>query len=130
MYFKDLEHSVSGWIDWNLILDTLGGPNCAKNFVDAPIIVNITSGEIYKQPMFYGIGHFSRFIPEGSVRIDVKSSNDMVKSIGFKRPDGYVVLICYNLFVLAIETVILDGNRQVAISIPAQSIQSIVYRSK
>lgn len=76
---KDLAHSVSGWIDWNLILDTNGGPNYYNGFADAPIIVNITSGEIFKQPTFYAIGHFSRFITEGSVRIDVSSSNGMLK---------------------------------------------------
>lgn len=41
--FQDLLHSVSGWIDWNLVLDEQGGPNYAKNFVDAPIIINLTS---------------------------------------------------------------------------------------
>lgn len=35
-----------------------GGPNWAKNFVDAPILVNATADEIYKQPMFYFMAHF------------------------------------------------------------------------
>lgn len=68
---KDLNHWVTGWTDWNLALDLNGGPNWAKNFVDGPIIVNATASEFYKQPMFYIMGHFSKFIPEDSVRIDL-----------------------------------------------------------
>uniref|UniRef100_A0A1I7VFG0 Glucosylceramidase n=1 Tax=Loa loa TaxID=7209 RepID=A0A1I7VFG0_LOALO len=68
---QDLSHWVSGWTDWNLCLDLRGGPSFVKNYVDAPIIVNATADEFYKQPMFYVMGHFSKFIPPGSVRIEL-----------------------------------------------------------
>lgn len=41
-----------------MCLDEQGGPNWVQNFVDAPIIVNNTEDEFYKQPMFYTMGHF------------------------------------------------------------------------
>jgi glucosylceramidase len=56
--YKDLNHWVTGWTDWNMALNEHGGPNWANNFVDAPIITNSTSDEFYKQPMFYILGHF------------------------------------------------------------------------
>lgn len=65
----DLRHSVSGWIDWNLYLDLTGGPNWVKNFVDAPIIVDRDKQTFYKQPTYYALAHFTKFIPRGSVRI-------------------------------------------------------------
>lgn len=40
---EDLNHWVSGWIDWNLVLDEQGGPNYVNNFMDASIIANVTS---------------------------------------------------------------------------------------
>ena len=40
-----------------------------NNFVDSPIIVNAEKKEFYKQPMFYILGHFSKFLPRGSQRI-------------------------------------------------------------
>ena len=49
---------MTGWTDWNLCLDLTGGPNWVGNTVDAPIIVNATSQEYYKQPMFYAMAHF------------------------------------------------------------------------
>ncbi|KAK3887921.1 hypothetical protein Pcinc_008004 [Petrolisthes cinctipes] len=64
-----LQHWVTGWTDWNLALDMKGGPNWIKNFVDAPIIINAPQGEFYKQPMYYTLAHFTKFLPEGSLRI-------------------------------------------------------------
>ncbi|KAH9370175.1 hypothetical protein HPB48_013097 [Haemaphysalis longicornis] len=55
---EDLNHWITGWMDWNLALNTEGGPNWAKNFVDSPIIVNSSAQEFYKQPMYYALGHF------------------------------------------------------------------------
>ena len=46
-----------------------GGPNWAYNYVDAPIIVNEEQDEFYKNPMYYGLAHFSKFLPQSSVRI-------------------------------------------------------------
>lgn len=129
LFHQDLSHSVSGWIDWNLILDPIGGPNYVQNYVDSPIITNATSGEIYKQPIFYAIGHFSRFITEGSIRIEVTTSNELIKTLGFKRPDGNVVLILFNQFLVPIELYIVDGSRIVLLTIPPETIQTVVYRS-
>lgn len=45
-------------------------------FLDSPIIVKLdtfwTPDEFYKQPMFYALGHFSRFLPPGSRRVHHK----------------------------------------------------------
>ena len=62
-----------GWTDWNLVLDTSGGPNHLKNLCDANIIVD-AKGEIgdeilIKQASYYYMGHFSRYLPPGSKRI-------------------------------------------------------------
>lgn len=111
------------------MLDPSGGPNYVNNNVDAPIISNATAGEIYKQPMFYAIGHFSRFITEDSVRIDVSSTNQMIETVGFRRPDGHVVLVLYNQYVLPIDLVVIDGNRKVVLTIEPSTVKSVVYRS-
>jgi glucosylceramidase len=92
---EDFNHYVNAWIDWNLILDNEGGPNYVKNNVDAAIIA--MEKEIYKQPIFYALGHFSRFVLPGSVRIKSKTSNRFVKSVAFLRPDGYTAIILYNV---------------------------------
>ncbi|VEN46551.1 unnamed protein product, partial [Callosobruchus maculatus] len=91
-----IENFVTGWMDWNMVLDLDGGPSYYKNFLDAPIIVNPEAGEFYKQPMFYAMGHFSKFIPPGSHRIETQYSGKDISAAGFKRPDGIVVLVILN----------------------------------
>lgn len=70
---QNLNHWTSGYIDWNLALDTDGGPYLTQP-LDAPVIINATAGEFYKNPMFYVLGHFSKFVSPESKRVDVKSN--------------------------------------------------------
>lgn len=97
---EDLEHWVVGWTDWNLALDTEGGPNWAENYVDAPVIVDAAADEFFKQPMFYALGHVSKFMPEGSFRIAVHGAEGVeshLQYIGVVRPDGGVAIAVMNM---------------------------------
>ncbi|XP_027197356.2 lysosomal acid glucosylceramidase-like [Dermatophagoides pteronyssinus] len=96
---KDLNHYSTGWTDWNLALDLNGGPNWAGNMVDAPIIINATANEYYKQPSFYAMGHFSKFLPPNSTRIHWEIESNLLNKIDvttFSRPDGSLVMILLN----------------------------------
>ncbi|CAG0882577.1 unnamed protein product [Darwinula stevensoni] len=52
---QNLYHWMVGWIDWNMSLDLLGGPNWGGFYVDSPIVGNATAGEYYKNPTYYAI---------------------------------------------------------------------------
>ncbi|XP_026326864.1 glucosylceramidase-like [Hyposmocoma kahamanoa] len=94
---QDLNNFVVGWIDWNLCLDPEGGPNWANNFVDAPILVYGDQDEFIKQPMFYAMGHFSKFIPRGSRRIQVsRRSLATVENLAVIKPNGHIVVVLQN----------------------------------
>ncbi|XP_048525973.1 lysosomal acid glucosylceramidase-like [Dendroctonus ponderosae] len=99
-YFKsiieDLNYDFVGWVDWNMALNTSGGPNWIQNEVDGPIIVNTTSDEFYKQPMFYALGHFSKFVVTDSQRVAISTTDDDLDVIGFVRPDGLVAVVILN----------------------------------
>ncbi|KNC29753.1 hypothetical protein FF38_05244 [Lucilia cuprina] len=128
---QDLQHNFNGWIDWNLILDERGGPNYVNNTVDAPIILNTdNNSEFYKQPLFYGMGHFSKFISENSQRIEVKLSSiqNSIDAVGFKRPDNKIVLIIFNSAAIPQDINLNDSVRgMLTINVPARSIHTIVY---
>uniref|UniRef100_A0A914GXF0 Glucosylceramidase n=1 Tax=Globodera rostochiensis TaxID=31243 RepID=A0A914GXF0_GLORO len=108
---NDLRNWVVGWTDWNLCLDLEGGPNLVRNFVDSPIrkSAKFSAGEFYKQPMFYALGHFSRFVPRDSVVIsstlfsadgtklaDKTLEKENVEHIAFQTPNGLRVLVLIN----------------------------------
>uniref|UniRef100_A0A2K6MVI8 Glucosylceramidase n=1 Tax=Rhinopithecus bieti TaxID=61621 RepID=A0A2K6MVI8_RHIBE len=94
---KNLLYHVVGWTDWNLALNPEGGPNWVHNFVDSPVIVDITKDTFYKQPMFYHLGHFSKFIPEGSQRVGlVASQKNDLDTVALMHPDGSAVVVVLN----------------------------------
>lgn len=60
-------------MDWNVALDPTGGPESTEKMsLDASIIVNASLNEFYKQPIYYILGHFSKFILPGAYRIQAK----------------------------------------------------------
>ncbi len=61
----DLNHWVVGWIDWNMVLDELGGPNYVGNTCSAPVMINTETEEIHYNPQFFLFGHFSKYMRPG-----------------------------------------------------------------
>ncbi|XP_059218801.1 lysosomal acid glucosylceramidase isoform X2 [Stomoxys calcitrans] len=128
-FLQNLQHGYNGWIDWNLILDENGGPNYVNNTVDAPIIIDTSNPtEILKQPMFYAMGHFSKFIPEGSIRIDAIPSNVNIDSVAYLRPDGTISAVLFNSGNANVEISVIDSERgSVVLVVPPRSIHTIIY---
>lgn len=79
-----------------MALNPEGGPTYISNFVDSPIIVNATGDEFLKQPMYYSLGHFSKFVKRNSDRLYTSSFDNEVPVTAFKRPDGGIVLVVLN----------------------------------
>ena len=93
---EDLNHWVVGWTDWNLVLDMYGGPNWVGNFVDAPIISNPEEGKFYKQPKYFALAHITRFVPPGSVRIDLTHKLNAFQGLAVQRPDSSIAVVLMN----------------------------------
>ncbi|KAK9391090.1 glucosylceramidase-like [Crotalus adamanteus] len=129
---ENLNHHVVGWIDWNLALDLQGGPNWVKNFVDSPIIVDPIGDIFYKQPMFYHLGHFSKFILEGSQRVGLTvvqpyfSCN--LEHVAVLRPDGSAVVVVLNRSLFSLTFGLTDSVGLILTQIPANSIQTYLWR--
>ncbi|XP_046591994.1 lysosomal acid glucosylceramidase isoform X1 [Neodiprion lecontei] len=133
MYITDimdnLQHWVTGWVDWNLALNHHGGPNWKSNFVDSAIIVNAENDEFYKQPMFYGLAHFSKFIPRGSVRLKLSQEGSSTIAVAFKTPDNKIVIVLYNTLTENQHAVIRDQERGIIdLQLPPKSIHTIMYK--
>ncbi|KAF5071463.1 Glycosyl hydrolase family 30 TIM-barrel domain protein [anaerobic digester metagenome] len=91
-----LNNGVDGWVDWNMVLDRQGGPNWAKNWCVAPVIVNPEKDEIYFTPLYYTLAHFSRFIRPGAVRIGSTCTDDSLMLTAARNPDGSIAVIVFN----------------------------------
>lgn len=60
-----LNHWVCGWIDWNIVLDRNGGPNHVGNHCGAPIMIDVTSRDLYYTPVYFILAQFSRTLRPG-----------------------------------------------------------------
>lgn len=101
-----MKNWVVGWIDWNLALNERGGPTWVSNFIDAAIIVNATADEFYKQPMYYALGHFSKFIPRGSYRVnDSQSPLTVLDTLAVVRPDNSYAIVILNRYLITIMSI-------------------------
>ena len=63
----DLNNGTSGWVDWNILLNTQGGPNHVHNWIGAPMMSD--DENLYIHPQYYFMGHFSKYLVPGSKRI-------------------------------------------------------------
>jgi len=59
---ESFNHWVTAWIDWNIVLDSQGGPNHVGNYCGAPIMIDTDSGVIHYTPIFYILAQLSRTI--------------------------------------------------------------------
>lgn len=91
-----LNNRVDGWVDWNMVLDRQGGPNWAKNWCVAPVIVDPAQDEVYFTPLYYTLSHFSRFIRPGAVRIGFEHTDPDLLVTAVQNPDESIVVVVFN----------------------------------
>ncbi len=121
-----LNNWVDGWVDWNMVLDTQGGPNWFKNWCVAPVIVDPEKDEVYFTPLYYTMTHFSKYIrPEAEV-IDAQNSDKDLMVTAAKNPDGSIAVVVFNEGESEKTFQLTLGEKSKNISIKAQAIQTIV----
>ncbi len=69
-----LDHWVTGWVDWNIVLDQQGGPNHVGNFCGAPIMIDTESLDVYYTPIFDVLSQFSRTIRPGDKAVQTSKN--------------------------------------------------------
>ncbi len=121
-----LNNWVDGWIDWNMILDTQGGPNWFKNWCVAPVIVDPDKDEVYFTPIYYTLTHFSKYIRPGATRIGFENSDDSLMVTAVKNPDDTIVIVILNqdLKPKSFKVFLDDDFKEISIS--PQAIQTII----
>lgn len=121
-----LNNWVDGWVDWNMVLDTKGGPNWFKNWCVAPVIVDPEKDEVYFTPIYYTLAHFSKYIRPGAVRIGFEQEDEQLLVTAAQNPDGTIAVIVFNQEMTPKHFNLNLGEQSVDISINAQAIQTII----
>jgi glucosylceramidase len=125
-----LNNHVDGWIDWNMVLDRQGGPNWAKNWCVAPVIVDPEQDEVYFTPLYYTLAHFSRFIRPGAVRIGFANPDADLQVTAAQNPDGSIAVVVFNPTENEKQFMLSLAEKSTPAKISAKAIQTIVIPQK
>jgi glucosylceramidase len=98
--FEEVTHVMRSWgrayVKWSLALDENSGPHTGGCTNCTPIVtVNSTSGAVSYGIEYYTMGHFSKFVLPGAVRIYSSNADGMV-SAAFLNADGSKALVVFN----------------------------------
>ena len=115
-----------GWIDWNMVLDTQGGPNHASNWCIAPVIAKPETDEVYYTPLYYVLAHFSKYIRPNAVRIGVPASPDNLMVTAFKNEDGRIAVAVLNQSDTEVPYVIRVGDGEARTTIAPSAVQTLI----
>lgn len=131
MYAHDimgnLNAGISASLDWNLFLDQKGGPNHVGNFCAAPILCNTENDAYEKRLMYYYIGHFSRYIAPGAVKIGTTRYSDAVEATAFRNPDGEKTLVLLNKTEKEVPVTVREAGCGMETVLAPHSIHTICY---
>ncbi|MGB4959023.1 MAG: glycoside hydrolase family 30 protein, partial [Saprospiraceae bacterium] len=125
-----LNHHVSGWIDWNMVLDKQGGPNWFKNWCVAPVIVDPTIDEVYYTPLYYTLAHFSRYIRPGAVRVGFEHQDKDLMVTAVQNTDKSIVAVVFNPSLESKSILISLDGKSSQVTIRPNAIQSIIVANK
>lgn len=82
---------------WNLALDPNHGPtNGGCGNCRGVVTINPANGSVTKNVEYYVLGHASKFVKPGAVRIDTNTFSGGIENVAFRNPDGSRVLIALN----------------------------------
>jgi len=115
-----------GWIDWNIVLDTQGGPNHVSNWCIAPVIAKPETDEVYYTPLYYIMAHFSKFFRPGANRIGVSTDLKDLMITSCKNHDGTIAIAILNQKEEAVKYRITIGNKTVAAKIDGSALQTVI----
>lgn len=131
MYAHDiignLNAGMTGFIDWNIMLDEKGGPNHVNNFCDAPIMVDTKNDSFEKKLSFDYIGHFSKYIEKAAKRIAFTKYTDKLEMTAFKNPDSSLVLVALNRTEGELPVSIRLEGKNVEFTVPGSTIATALF---
>ena len=89
-------------------------------------MLNNDNSDYNKSLTYYYIGHFSKFIKPGAVRVAHSKYLSDLRVTAFKNPDGSLVIVMFNGVGYDIEVNVCIGNRRIKDVIEKESMVTYV----
>lgn len=113
--------SVTGW---SFATDEMGRPNVGPYPIGGMITIDSKTRAVYHSGQYFAMGHFSRFIRRGAVRIQSEGGTATLQHCAFRNPDSSLVLVMSNAGA-AQGCEIRMGARSVQLTVPENSVVTL-----
>ncbi len=121
------------YVLWALATDQNHGPYVGGcDTCRGLVTIDLTSPEhprVKPEPDYYVLGHASKFLLPGAVRIaSDESAGAQIRDVAFRNPNGVLVLYVLNAGAKAQSLAIRSRKKEVATTIPAGSVATFVWK--
>ena len=89
----NFNNGMNTFLDWNIVLDEIGGPNHVGNFCDAPYLYDTKNKKLIESNICGHLWHFSHFIEKGAARIGFTKYTDQLDVTAFKKGNKIAVVM-------------------------------------
>lgn len=124
--------SVRNWsravLLWNLALNENHGPHRGGCSNCRGVVTVRSDGTHAREPEYYIIGHFSKFVRPGAYRIGSSTFPGDVETVAFENPDGSLILAVLNAGGAAVNLDVASGDTTFRYaSVPPRSLLTVVW---
>jgi glucosylceramidase len=125
----NLNAGMNRWIDWCIVNDENGGPRHVQGGFTSPMTAQ-EDGTYKKTITFDYIGHFSKYILPGAVRIGHSKCDDKCEITAAQNPDGSLVAVLLNKSVKDLAYVFRYDGEIIRFALPAETISTVIIPAK
>ena len=113
---------------WNMALDENMGPqNNGCNDCRGVVTIDSQSGDVTYNVDYYALGHFSKFVLPGAVRIASTSSSGSLNQVAFANTDGRLAVIAHNTGTSSMTVRVGSGASALNVTVPANAAVTVAW---
>ena len=123
-----INHWLTGYIDWNAVLDSIGGPTHVNNNCGAMLMVDYQANLLYFTPYYYVLKQFSRSMRPGDKAVKVERPDAATETIHLcatKNAAGEIAVNILNTGEARSFPLQINGYAA-TIDMPANSVKTII----
>ncbi|WP_262732677.1 glycoside hydrolase family 30 protein [Gaetbulibacter sp. NE] len=113
-------------LQWNLAADPNSDPHTDGGCTSCLGAVTISGNDVTRNPGYYSLAHASKFVPQGSVRIESNYSSDF-PNVAYKTPDNNIVVIVLNNSDVQNTLNINVDSEPITATIPGGSVATFIW---
>jgi glucosylceramidase len=128
-----LRNAAKAYVKWGLALNENLGPDLTQdaglggcNTCTPIVTVNSQTGAVTKDIEYYTLGHYSKYVLPGAVRV-YSSNTPYISSVAFKNTDGSMALIAFNNASSSQTFQVLWGNEAFSYTLPSYAAATFTW---